>query len=297
MKVIDGDTIKLILDDKEESIRFACLDAEESQHGSDKPVTNAGILASKWAKEYFGTNTKGIPSGDVRVDIEFDTNDPMQVCLRKHRDNYGRLLCYVYKAGVQENSNLRIVKEGWSPYFVKYGRSRLYHVPFMEAESQAQALGVAIWNTATNAGGNKRDYSALVPWWHLRDGIVQDYRLLGIQAGALSVRTDYDAIVEAAKAGNQLTVLCDLQSGINAWTGGGALIYAGSIFQKFNLWIPNRDSPEAQTVLRLIENRYGGQGRNYVYVSGEASMYPANAQGKPQIVITDVEQLKDFPPG
>ncbi len=98
------------------------------------------------------------------------------------------------------------------------------------------------------------------------------------------------------KAGNQLTVLCDLQTGINAWTGGGALIYAGSIFQKFNLWIPNRDSPEAQTVLRLIENRYGGQCRNYVYVSGKASLYPANAQGKPQIVITDVEQLKDFPP-
>jgi micrococcal nuclease len=295
-KVIDGDTIKLMLDGKEESIRFACLDTEESQHGSDKPVTNAGKLASKWAKEYFGTNAQGIPSGDVRVDIEFDTNDPVQACLRKHRDNYGRLLGYVYKAGAQENSNLRIMQEGWSPYFVKYGRSRLYHRQFMESEALAQATGVAIWNPATNAEGNRRDYAALVPWWHFRDGVVQDYRLFGIQAGALSVRTDYDAIVEAAKAGNQLTVLCDLQTGINAWTGGGALIYAGSIFQKFNLWIPNRDSPEAQTVLRLIENRYGGQGRNYVYVSGDASMYPSNAQGKPQIVITDVEQLKDFPP-
>lgn len=220
----------------------------------------------------------------------------VQVCLRKHRDNYGRLLSYVYKAGDRENSNLRIVQEGWSPYFVKYGRPRLYHLQFMEAEARAQATGLPIWNPATSAGGNKRDYSTLIPWWYLRDGIVQDYRLLGIQAGALSVRTDYDAIVEAAKAGNQLTVLCDLQSGINAWTGGGALIYAGSIFQKFNLWIPNRNSPDAQTVLRLIENRYGGQGRNYVYVSGEASMYPSNAQGKPQIVITDVEQLKDFPP-
>ena len=106
-KVIDGDTVKLLLDDKEESIRFVCLDTEESQHGSDKPVINAGLLASKWAKTYFGVDVKGIPVGDVRVDIEFDTNDPVQVCLRKHRDNYGRLLCYVYKAGVKENSNLR----------------------------------------------------------------------------------------------------------------------------------------------------------------------------------------------
>jgi micrococcal nuclease len=295
-KVIDGDTIKIQLDDKEESIRFVCLDTEESQHGSDKPVTNAGILASKWAKAYFGANEQGMPSGDVRVDIEFDTNDPVQVCLRKHRDNYGRLLCYVYKTGTQENSNLRLVQEGWSPYFVKYGRSRLYHAQFMEAEAHSQGLGTAIWNPDTNADGNRRDYSTLIPWWHMRDSVVQDYRLFGIQGGALSVRVDYDAIVEAAKAVNQITVLCDLQSGINKWTGGGALIYAGSIYQKFNLWIPNRDSPEAQAILRLIENRYGNQGRNYVYVTGEASLYPPNEQGKPQMVISDVEQLNDFPP-
>jgi micrococcal nuclease len=75
------------------------------------------------------------------------------------------------------------------------------------------------------------------------------------------------------------------------------LIYAGSIYQKFNLWIPDRDSPKAQAILRLIETRYGKEGRrNYVYVTGEASLYPRNEQGKPQIVITDIEQLKDFPP-
>jgi len=296
-KVIDGDTIKLMLDDKEESIRFACLDTEESQHGSDKPVTNAGILASKLAKAYFGANEKGIPSGDVRVDIEFDTNDPLKVCLRKHRDNYGRLLGYIYKSGDKENSNTRMVQEGWSPYFVKYGRSRLYHAQLTEAEAHAQAANLAIWNPDTNKGGNRRDYSTLIPWWYMRDSVVQDYRLYGLQAGALSVRTDYDAIVEAAKAGNQITVLCDLQSGINKWTGGGALIYAGSIFHKFNLWIPNLDSPKAQAILRLIETRYGSQGRNYVYVTGEAGLYPSNEQGKPQMVISDVEQFGDFPPG
>ncbi|WAK03804.1 thermonuclease family protein [Methylobacter sp. YRD-M1] len=296
-KVIDGDTIKILLDNKEESIRFSCLDTEESQHGGDKPVTNAGILASKWLKNYFGADAQGIPAGEIRVDIEFDTNDPVQVCLRKHRDNFGRLLCYVYKSGTQENSNLRIVKEGWSPYFVKYGRSRLYHPQFMEAESKAQqATGDSVWNPETNAGGNRRDYSTLIPWWHLRDSVAQDYRLLGIQAGVLSVRIDYDAIVEAAKAGNQLTVFCDLQQGVNKWTGGGALIYAGSIFHKFNLWIPDQDSPQAQAILRLIETRYGRQGRNYVYVTGEASMYPADPQGKPQIVIKDAGQLSDFPP-
>ena len=293
-KVVDGDTIKILLNNKEESIRFVCLDTEESQRGGSKPITNAGILASKWAKEYFGTNEQEIPNGDVRVDLEFDTDDPVEVCLRKHRGNYGRLICYVYKAGESENSNLRIVREGWSPYFVKYGRSRLYHRQFMEAEAYAQSKGLAIWNPDTNAGGNRRDYTTLIPWWHLRDSVVQDYRYAGSQAGVLSVRLDYEEIVVAAQAGKEITVFCDLQGGINKWPGNGALIYAGSKSHKFNLWIPDRDSAAAQTILRLIETRYANSGRGYVYVSGKASLYPPNTDGKPQIVLTDVNQLADF---
>ncbi|MGP1385937.1 MAG: thermonuclease family protein [Thainema sp.] len=297
IKVVDGDTIKVRLNDGSESIRFVCLDTEESQRGGSKPVTNAGILASKWAKTYFGADDAGLPTGDVRVDLEFDTNDPVDVCLRKHRGNYGRLICYVYKAGEPENFNVRIVREGWSPYFVKYGRSRLYHQQFVAAEMEAQAKGLGIWNPATNAGGNTRDYSMLIPWWHLRDSVVQDYRYTGDQSGALSVRINYDDIVAAARAEQELTVLCDLQGGINKWPGNGALIYAGSPFQKFNLWIPERDSATAQTILRLIETRYAKTGRGYVYVSGTASLYPPTADGNPQMVLTAVEQLADFPPG
>ncbi|MGK7910982.1 MAG: thermonuclease family protein [Synechococcus sp.] len=297
IKVVDGDTIKVLLNDEQESIRFVCLDTEESQHGGSKPVTNAGLLASAWAKDYFGANEEGMPHGDVRVDLEFDTNEPVQVCLRKHRGNFGRLICYVYKAGEEENSNLQMVRAGWSPYFVKYGRSRLYHRQFVEAEAEAQAIGKGIWDPETNAGGPRRDYAALIPWWYLREHVVQDYRYAGSQAGVLSVRLNYDDIVEAAKAGNEMTVLCDLQGGIDKWPSNGALIYAGSKFHKFNLWIPNRDSADSQTVLRLIETRYAGFGRGYVYVSGQASLYPPNPQGKPQIVLSDVQQLADMPPG
>ncbi|MGB5710878.1 MAG: thermonuclease family protein [Waterburya sp.] len=293
-KVVDGDTIKILLNNQEESIRFVCLDTEESQRGGSKPVTNAGIQASQWVKDYFGADERGIPIGDVRVDLEFDTDDPVEVCLHKHRGNYGRLICYVYRAGEQENSNLRIVREGWSPYFVKYGRSRLYHRQFMAAEVNAQSQGLAIWNPETNAGGNRRNYTTLIPWWHLRDSVVQDYRSLDSQAGVLSVRLDYEAIVSSAQAGKEITVFCDLQGGINKWPSNGALIYAGSKFQKFNLWIPDRDSAVAQTILRLIETRYANTGRGYVYVSGQASLYPPNSDGKPQIVLTDVNQLADF---
>ena len=291
VKVVDGDTIKVELDGEVESLRLCCLDTEESLHGSSKPVTNAGKLASKWAKGFFEADEDGLPRADIRVHIEFDTNDPVTVCLKKHRGNYNRLICYVYKDGM--NYNIQAVRQGWSPYFVKYGRSRLYHNEFLAAEMKAQAESVGIWDPAINAGGESRDYDLLLPWWHLRDSVVEGYRKFGIQGGVKSVRLDYEEILDAAKAKSVLTVFCDLQKGINKWPGDAALIYAGSPTHKFNLWIPDIYTPEAQQVLNVIETRYSGFGRGYVYVTGEASLY----NGRPQIVIEDIRQISDIPPG
>jgi micrococcal nuclease len=294
-KVVDGDTVKVEINDAVESLRLICLDTEESWPGGSKPVTKAGQMASEWAKQYFGVGDDGPPAGEVLVDIEFDTNDPVNLCLKKHRGNYGRLICYVYKGG--ENYNLKAVEHGWSPYFVKYGRSRLYHEDFLQAEAQAQAENLAIWDPETNAGGNKRNYQQLIPWWHLRDSVAEDYRKFGIQAGAKSVRLDYPEILEAASQGSHMSVFCDLQGGINQWTDSGALVYAGSPHHKFNLWIPDLESTAAVTIVNLIEKRYSGYGRGYVYVSGQASLWPPNGGGKPQIVLTDRRQLSDMPPG
>ncbi len=260
-------------------------------------MTNAGKLASKWAKGYFGVGEDGLPKdgNEIYVDVEFDTRDSMPECLKKHRGNYGRLICYVHKGG--ENYNLKVVENGWSPYFVKYGRSRFYNKEFLTNEAIVQSKVLAIWDPRTNAGGNSRNYNELVPWWHLRDSVIQDFRRFGIQGGVQSVRLDYDDIVEAAKSGSDLTVFCDLQSGVNKWSGNGALIYAGSQEHKFNIWIPDSDSQSSQAILNLINTRYSGKGRGYVYVSGKASLYPQLNNGKPQIVLNDVTQLTDLTPG
>jgi micrococcal nuclease len=287
LKVIDGDTVKIELNGDTESLRLACLDTEESIAGSSKPVTNAGKQASLWAKEYFNADEKGLPQEDVRIDIEFDTRDPVNTCLKKHRGNFGRLICYVYKDG--ENYNHLAVQKGWSPYFVKYGCSRLYDEVFTEAESLSMAKGIGVWDKTINEGGETRNYGQLIPWWHLRSGIVDDYRRNGIQAGVKSVRLDYQDILSAASSEEEMTVLCDLQRGISKRPGKGALIYAGSLEHKFNLWIPNRDAPEAVEMIRLIENRYAGYGRSYVYVSGKAMTY----KDIPEIVLKSFKQLSD----
>lgn len=287
LSVIDGDTIKVELNGEAESLRLACLDTEESSARSSKPVTNAGKQASLWAKQYFNADERGLPQDDVRIDIEFDTKDPVSTCLKIHRGNYGRLICYVHKEG--ENYNLLTVKKGWSPYFVKYGCSRLYDEAFTEAEALSMTRGIGVWDKSINEGGKSRDYSQLIPWWHLRSGIVNDYRKYAIQAGVSSVRLDYEDIVSAASNEEMMTVLCDLQGGISMRPGSGALIFAGSRKHKFNLWIPNRDDPEAVEIIRLIENRYADYGRSYVYVSGQVITY----NNKPQIVLESFNQLSD----
>ncbi len=286
-KVVDGDTIKVSLQGQEESLRLICVDTEESYPGGSKPVTEAGKAASAMAKEYFV-----LPGGElVQVDIEFDTDDSVEVCLAKHRGNYGRLLCYVHKGN--ENYNLKLVKEGWSPYFVKYDRSRSYHKQLVIAEAEAQAHNRVIWDPVTNQCSESRDYTTLLPWWGLRASIVEGYRQIGVPAGVLSVRLDYPKILEAAETNQFATIFCDLQGGINKWAGGGALIYAGSKYHKFNLWIPNAQSDETAPLLRLLKKRYAGQGRGYVYVSGKVKKY-GNKPERRFKTVSGIDYVKQF---
>lgn len=285
-QVVDGDTIKVAINGKTESLRLICVDTEESYSHTSKPVTVAGKAASEMAKQYFATADGGL----AKVDIEFDTDDPVEIALEKHRDNYGRLLCYVHKDA--ENYNLKLIKEGWSPYFMKYGRSRLYHRQMTEAESAAKAYNLMIWNPMTNAKIPSRNYANLLPWWSMRGSIVEEFRLSEATAGALSVRLDYPKILAASEKAKSITIFCDLQAGINKWIGGNALIYAGSVYHKLDLWIPDVETCEMAPLKRLIENRYAGQGRGYVYISGKIELY----KSKPQIILKKIQQLSDFPP-
>ena len=104
-KVVDGDTIKVLLNDKREFIRLDYVDAEESYSEYSKPVTEIGKQAAEMAIQYFAS-----PNGElVEVDLEFDTDDPRENCLEKYRDHQGRLIAYVHKNG--ENFNIKLIKD------------------------------------------------------------------------------------------------------------------------------------------------------------------------------------------
>ncbi|CAD5933893.1 hypothetical protein PCC9214_01472 [Planktothrix tepida] len=285
-RVVDGDTIKVLLNDKREFLRLDCVDTEEILNHDSKPRTNAGIAAAEMAQQYF-TNEHGFLT---QVDIEFDGNEPAEVCLEKYRDHHGRLICYVHKYG--ENFNLKLIKEGWSPYYIKYGYSRLYHQEMMEAEAEAQAYNRMIWNPQTNEHSGFRNYTILMPWWSLRASIVDDFRRYGQPNGVLSVRLDYPKILLAAMKQQWVTIFCDLQEGITKWIGNSAIIHTGTKDHNLKLWIPEATDGKYAPLVYLINKRYTGLGRGYIYVSGQVTMY----RDKPEITLTSLQQLSDFCP-
>ena len=71
-----------------------------------------------------------------------------------------------------ENLSLAVVRAGRSPYFTKYGRSRLYHADFLEAERLAIADERGLWGITAAVGERSvpvsdyvRNYQQLLPWW------------------------------------------------------------------------------------------------------------------------------------
>lgn len=294
LNVTDGDTLRVLLGGEERSLRVACADTEESRPGGSKPATRLGLETAEMARAHF-TLPDGTPAA---VTVEFDTDDPLDVCLVKHLDNHGRLLAYVHHNG--ENYLHKLVREGWSPYFTKYGRSRLLHHELLRAEASAQAGGLRVWDAGRS---DRRPYERLVPWWSLRDAALQEYRQFTETRDAqgrpnvLSVRLDYDELKDRAGRGERVTVLVDVQSPARPTASGGAFLEVGSRKRPFSLWLPDADGTEALRLLRLIGTRYLADGvrygRGYLYVSGALSTY----RDAPQLELQTLSQLSDVPPG
>lgn len=125
VKVVDGDTIDVLYMGKKERIRLLCVDTPESVHPDQSRNTEMGRKASAYTKSRLTGKS---------VDLEFES---------KLRGKYGRLLAYVILDG--KNFNVELVREGWSPYYTKYGTSEHHHVEFQQAQKYAKAQGGNVW--------------------------------------------------------------------------------------------------------------------------------------------------------
>ena len=287
-RVTDGDTIRVFLPGaiENESLRILALDTEESRAGGGKPVTPWGKKAKERAEEFFSP-------GD-EVTLEFPGTEDLETCWQRYRGNFGRLLVFVYKNNVDFQETM--IREGFSPYFVKYGNASFSenHQRYQAAERIAQQQNIGVWNQLAVNGSEVRNYAALGTWWHLRASIIDRYRqIAGTSSDLLNSRLDYAAIEARARAEESATIFTELRS-IQPISGDRALIRIGSQQQPFKVFIPDVTSPEGQALLNLLEIRYISSDkthprRSYAYVTGTLSLF----RDRPQIKVTRPDQITD----
>lgn len=126
-KCVDGDTIKVIINDKEYTVRMLAIDTPESVHPS-KPVEYYG----KEASEY----TCNKVSNAKKIELEYDPNSDKL-------DKYNRLLAWVFVDNelLQED----LVTNGYAKVAYLYGDYK-YTSILEERQELASIKNIGIWN-------------------------------------------------------------------------------------------------------------------------------------------------------
>ncbi len=288
-RVVDGDTLVVEIPTAwgplEERVRLQCVDTEESHSGSgtsdSKPYTEFGITTAAWARDWFAPPEGSREPLPARLLFE-----PGQAT----RDVYGRLLAHIECRDALYN--VLLVREGYSPYFNKYGNSVRYHDRFVEAQAEAQAARRGIWDPATNRGGAARPYAELLPWWQTRAEAIDRFRAYEREhpGRVLALERDLDEIRRACEAGEEIVVFAPV-CGIRSVGKGNLWVELGAPDERpFILFVPSaaRDELDAIPI-----DRYKGEGKqNYVYLAGAGRMYRDIAE----IELTTRDQVSEDPP-
>jgi micrococcal nuclease len=122
-RVIDGDTIEVLIENEKRTIRYIGIDTPETVHPS-KPVECFGVEAS--------ARNKALVAG-TDVYLEKDVTDT---------DKYGRLLRYVYAGDVFVNHTL--VAEGYAHVYT-YPPDVRHDELFLRAQQEARASHKGLW--------------------------------------------------------------------------------------------------------------------------------------------------------
>jgi micrococcal nuclease len=136
-RVIDGDTLKINLNGRTETVRLLLIDTPETVH-PNKPVEPFGKEASNFTKQTLP------PNSDIQVELGIG-----------ERDKYGRLLAYVYKNGKMINEQL--LEKGLARVAYVYPPNTKHIDEFRDIQSKAQKQAIGIWsieNYVTDRGFN-----------------------------------------------------------------------------------------------------------------------------------------------
>jgi micrococcal nuclease len=127
VQVIDGDTVDIRLGGTTERVRLIGVDTPETV-ARDRPVQCFGAEAS--------ARTKALLPAGTEVRIERD---------EVTRDQYGRLLAYVWRTDDDVLVNLALVEGGFADA-VTFGDNEALYAAFAAAEAKARADGTGLWS-------------------------------------------------------------------------------------------------------------------------------------------------------
>lgn len=132
IEVVDGDTIKVLMNNKEETVRPIGIDTPEVADPRI-PVQCFGVEASNKAKELLtGKN----------VILESDAT-------QGERDKYGRLLRYVFLED-GTNFNKLMIEEGYAHEYTYKDNQYKYRNEFIEKEKEARENKRGLWNSCSS---------------------------------------------------------------------------------------------------------------------------------------------------
>lgn len=276
-RVVDGDTLWVRRGEKEEKLRLLCVDTEETikKGPSDpsKPQTVFGDETMHWARALFG----GLDAADGQADGVTHIGLAFPGGLEK-RDSFGRLLCHVLLPD-GEDYNLRLVREGWSPYFNKYGNSDLAHAAFVAAQREAREAKRGVWNPATNRPAEtgaptvQRAYDELLPWWDARATAIGAFQARVAQREEGLFDAEDPASIAAAQAWSEkharpATLFGSFEAHHVEADGSHTLVFRGPD-KKLLLRATVSAGAWAGLAALDLEARVSGKVQNYVYVRGQ----------------------------
>lgn len=187
LKVIDGDTIRVEVEGRATSLRLLGIDTEECFHDDKRRSKEA----HNHFERYLKSMRKGSPHpakyptpfGEAARDfavkffegvkeVQVENDDP-----KEKTGHFGRMLSYVFvvKNGKRIHYNAEVVRQGYSPYYVKYGRSRSYEKEFKAAEAEAKAAKKGMWGDWKTVRCYP-DYEVRLKWWSERADLLDQWR-------------------------------------------------------------------------------------------------------------------------
>ena len=132
-KCIDGDTFKVVLNEKQVTVRLLAVDTPESVHPNKE-------------KEYYGDEASKFTCEKImnarNIEIEYDSNSDMY-------DKYDRLLAWVFVDNVLLQDE--IIKNGYGKVAYLYNDYKYTNI-LLNSEKIAQKNHLGIWADNSNNG-------------------------------------------------------------------------------------------------------------------------------------------------